>query len=700
MPEPLSFGIIGCGAVVERYHLPAFKYVEGAEVKWLVDVDLAHAKETAERFKVPYHTNDYRDLFGKVDAVTVAVPNHLHAPITIDCLNNQLHVLCEKPMATNTKDANDMIKASKANNKRLGIGMIRRCFDNFKMAKQIVNAEKLGKIKHFDYQEGWKFDWPARSGFFFKKKLAGGGVLVDWGVYAIDLISWIIGDKLCLEWYGDDSHGGIEADARIKLRVKKQDTSIPGTVELSRMRKLRNSLRIYGDKAALEVFLEQHREFLYFADQLRNFIDFTEENYVKPSEQLKVINFLEKCYQNKHTITRPWEPFHSRLPRESIGSKKITVLVTGATGFVGSRLVEILARLGYTVKSLVHNIHKAAAISRFPVQLVTGDLLDSDSLMDATDGCNVVIHCAYGSHGDDKLKWKVTVEGTRNLLEAIVANNCKKFIYFSTAALHGFKSSEGRIDEGSPYVESNDIYVKSKLKAEQLVLEYSQNHNLSTIILKPSLIYGPNSYWATSPVEQLKNRVAPIINGGTGLVNVVYIDDVIQAILLAIESHQAGVNSFFVSSPKRITWREYYQAYAKLVESTPNCSHDLGGILLQADRKVVNLPRLFSFLAKTINLLTSRQVRGIREEGRKTINRMPTIRATVKNMVSNNLVKRFLHLAILANNFSNERVVDTYTCNSLFSIDKIEEILGYEPTVSLEKGIQLTWEWLRYMRLV
>ena len=108
--KSIKLGIIGCGAITERGYLPAVRLLSNTVLTHLVDLDLERAASLAKHFGIPSFVDDYRQLYGKVDAVVVATPPNSHAPISIDCLNHGLHVLCEKPLAPSIDEAEQMIK--------------------------------------------------------------------------------------------------------------------------------------------------------------------------------------------------------------------------------------------------------------------------------------------------------------------------------------------------------------------------------------------------------------------------------------------------------------------------------------------------------------------------------------------------------------------------------------------------------------
>src|SRR4051794_1108296 len=114
MSAPLRLGVVGCGAVTERYHLPALMASPDVEPVAFVDPAVARARLLAERAGAPFALSSHRELPGKIDFALVAVPNAFHEPVTVDLLAAGIHVLVEKPMARTTAECDRMLAAAAA----------------------------------------------------------------------------------------------------------------------------------------------------------------------------------------------------------------------------------------------------------------------------------------------------------------------------------------------------------------------------------------------------------------------------------------------------------------------------------------------------------------------------------------------------------------------------------------------------------
>jgi len=197
---PVKYGIIGCGAIAQRRHLPECAANSHSLVAALADPMADRVASLAKQYGGKPYT-DYKEMLGQadIDAVVVAGPNALHTEQTIAALNSGKHVLCEKPMATTREDARAMMAAAEKNKKFLMIGLNQRLMPPHVKAKEILQSGKLGKVLSFRTAfkhpgpEGWSVD--AGKSWFFKKGQAFMGVCGDLGVHKADLMRWLLGQE-------------------------------------------------------------------------------------------------------------------------------------------------------------------------------------------------------------------------------------------------------------------------------------------------------------------------------------------------------------------------------------------------------------------------------------------------------------------------------------------------------------------------
>ncbi|MCF8094879.1 MAG: NAD-dependent epimerase/dehydratase family protein [Desulfobacteraceae bacterium] len=227
-----------------------------------------------------------------------------------------------------------------------------------------------------------------------------------------------------------------------------------------------------------------------------------------------------------------------------------TVLVTGATGFLGGRLVEVLIGRGYPVKAFAREKSNTAKIRTLAADICFGDARDIGSLQKAMEGVDVVIHAAADTRGDVRPEESTTVVGTRNALSAAAVKEVEQFIYISSCSVYGVsdcRASE-RIDEQGPlerYPEERGHYSHAKLKAEKLVLGEMNNAALNITCLRPGMIWGPGGEIFT-PMLGLKlgDRLAGIIGSRGFVLPLVYLDNLVDAIIRCI-NHPGAFNQIF-----------------------------------------------------------------------------------------------------------------------------------------------------------
>jgi predicted dehydrogenase len=327
----LKLAVIGCGAITKGIHLPVTALSDQVEVTVLVDKFLPRAHELADKYGVPAVADDYRDVIGQVDAAIVALPNYLHAPVTLDLLRSGIHVLVEKPMALKTSECDEMIEAARNTGAVLAVGLVRRFYESSQSVKKIIENGLLGNILGFDCREGIIYRWAVASGAMFRKETAGGGVFVDMGIHVLDLLLWWLGDYDSVEYY-DDAMGGVEADCELYLQLQ---CGASGVVELSRTRNLRNSWIIRGERGTLEVekglnpliHLETKNQGVVLTGQVtrddaadkdlrdvfrRQLDDFADailshrQPFVPGQEGKRAVELIETCYASRQSLKQPW----------------------------------------------------------------------------------------------------------------------------------------------------------------------------------------------------------------------------------------------------------------------------------------------------------------------------------------------------------------------------------------------------------
>ncbi len=241
-----SVAIVGCGAAAE-VHLLVLEQL-GLEADLLIDRDLARAETLRDKYGGGAVATDYRDAIGTVEGAVLSLPHHLHAPISIDLMENGVNVLVEKPMAMTVDECDRMIAAAESSGQVMAVGMARRFYHAGAFVKRVIEQRRIGEIRSLDVREGYIYEWPVASEFMFRKE-AGGGVLADAGAHILDSLLWWMGDFAEVV-YRDDAQGGVGADCEVEMTMKSGARCF---VELSRTRNLRNTWILEGSDGTLEI---------------------------------------------------------------------------------------------------------------------------------------------------------------------------------------------------------------------------------------------------------------------------------------------------------------------------------------------------------------------------------------------------------------------------------------------------------------
>jgi len=257
----LKVAVIGCGSIAQHRHLVEYENNPNVEIVAVCDIVEERVNETAAKYDAKPYTS-YEKLLEteQVDAVSVCLPNYLHAPVSIAALNAGNHVLCEKPMATSSEEAEQMIEAAEKNNKKLMIGHNQRFVSSHQKAKELIVAGELGEIYSFrtTFGHGGPEQWSAEGedSWFFKKDEAFIGAMGDLGVHKADLLRYLLGEEFI------DVSAFIETSAKENTDVDdnavltlRSETGVIGTLAASwaYYAKEDNSTVIYGEKGSIRL---------------------------------------------------------------------------------------------------------------------------------------------------------------------------------------------------------------------------------------------------------------------------------------------------------------------------------------------------------------------------------------------------------------------------------------------------------------
>jgi predicted dehydrogenase len=331
----VAIGVVGCGAIAEMYYAPSLRELERAgyaTVTAIFDPSAERVAKVGVQLRGGKQFTDFsRFVKSAPQLAIVASPAAFHAEQAIKLLESGASVLCEKPIASNTAEAEQMLAAATRAKRKLAVGLFRRFFPACNLIREYIAAETLGKMIDFEFSEGWMFNWPAQSASFFQKKTAQGGVFLDLGAHLLDLMLWWVGDPTSLEYF-DDAMGGLEINSVARFEFANGSR---GRVQLSRDWELPNKYVIrcekgwlawkVGEANRVEIgakgsgrtilgeTLEDGSSAANYAEsfvaQLANCIKAitADEKLLVPGEEgIRSLRLIEKCYQSRKLLPMPW----------------------------------------------------------------------------------------------------------------------------------------------------------------------------------------------------------------------------------------------------------------------------------------------------------------------------------------------------------------------------------------------------------
>ncbi len=192
----IKVAVIGCGTIANAAHIPSYLQNPDCEIKYFCDIIPERAEEAVRKYGCGIAVTDYRDILAdpEVEAVSVCTPNRMHTGISCDFLRAGKHVLCEKPAARTYREALEMQKVQHETGKVLNIGVVNRFNSAVNRIKRMIDGGELGSIYHVYASFRAHRSIPGLGGAFTTKEIAGGGVLIDWGVHYLDIVMYCCGD--------------------------------------------------------------------------------------------------------------------------------------------------------------------------------------------------------------------------------------------------------------------------------------------------------------------------------------------------------------------------------------------------------------------------------------------------------------------------------------------------------------------------
>ena len=314
------------------------------------------------------------------------------------------------------------------------------------------------------------------------------------------------------------------------------------------------------------------------------------------------------------------------------------VVVTGATGFIGGRLAQRLAaEEGAIVTGTGRDLSKVPFVQAAGVALCSVDLLDERQMRELLTGQEILFHVAgWVGKGSYEEAYRVNVMVTENVLRQAAAAGIKRVVHLSSVGAYGPPRRDMMDEEHPVNMKQEDVYGRSKAVGEMAARKLAAESGLEVAIIRPAMVYGPRAYsWTLSLYRMVKKGVPVIFGKGDGHSHPVYIDNLIDGILLtAVHPNAAGEAFNFCDRP--VNWHAWWGYYGKMAGRKPR-------------RIPMWIAKVFAVLSDAFKL------------------KLPLSRVRLKY----------------------------YARKLVFPIEKARRLMGYEPRIDLDEGMRRAEAWLR-----
>src|SRR5579871_6450488 len=706
--------VVGAEAVVELAVLPALRRI-GWRPSVVIDSTFGQIEWTASRSYSmadrAKRSADWRSVVGEFDAAVVALATPLE---NIGAARQMLaagkHVLLEKPLPT-SDGLRLASAAANENNLALSFSLTRRYLPVARWTKALLESETLGNITHIEIREGSVPAFDRQFGLRLQTDIANASLLSA-SVDTLDLMLWWFGQVESIG-YQDDNEGGTAAEGTLDCQLP---SGADLHMELSRARRLPNSARIEGSRGFVEVHLYKNEVLSGSPNALSFNCEGVIARSMKPSFNLelfeselsafknriladykgegngqhciKISDLIEQCYRVRRPLVYPWTKVASEP--NSVGAKRSNlprasrVLVTGASGFVGGRLVERLLEHGGHIRCAIRDNSRDIRLRRFPVELVHVDLEDAAKINSVVKDIDYVFHCAY-----DARSRRQNIVGLQNLIAACSAHSVRRLVQVSTFAVYE-PFVDGALTEETRAGDRSNVYVDVKLTLEKMIFDAVKERKLAATIVQPAIVYGPfSSPWTDFPAEMLLSGEVVLPGHGEGLCNAVYIDDLIDGMILAAIVPDAVGERFIISGPEVVTWATFFTSIAEILGTKAPSFWPHEKI-----SQNISMTGVGSRKAKlTPKRLLKEFVRGARLRPilHNWFERLPI-------QLQKSILNKFEARQHLKYNsyIPDQRLLAFYSSKPVATSDKAKSKLGYLPLIDFRKGMSLTGHYLRW----
>jgi nucleoside-diphosphate-sugar epimerase/predicted dehydrogenase len=539
-----------------------------------------------------------------VDVIHILTPPDTHAQLAIAALRNGCHVLVEKPLAINVEEVDCISAAAAAAQKSVCVNHS-LLYDRFvSKALGLVRSGAIGVPLSFDYFRSSEYP-PYRGGPLPIHYKNGGYPFLDQGVHALYLAESFLGAVEDVRaYYG--TYGGDSNLLFDEWRVTAQCQRGTANIQMSwNVRPLQSWFVVQGTEGVLRAnlfamwvthssrlplpkaparALQAMSEGLSICAQVpANIARFACKKIVQYDGLHSLVAAFYRALQTGAAMPVPPSQARStvywtnRVSQEADAAKikfqsqfqtvgPAKILVTGARGLIGRHLVRRLLQEGNRVRIFVRRQPPPEFVDDCNIEVLLGDLGDPAAVERAVMGTKIVYHVGATMKGSVSDHQRGTVCGTQNIVDSALRHGVQRLVYISSlSCLHAAISGRGAVVTEDwpvePFPTKRGAYTQAKTEAEKIVLDAVRDRHLRAVLLRPGRVFGPGMTLLTPEVARRVGNVFIVLGDGTRELPLVYVEDVIDAIVLAAETSKFDGRVFHIVDRTQITQNQVVRNY-------------------------------------------------------------------------------------------------------------------------------------------
>jgi predicted dehydrogenase/nucleoside-diphosphate-sugar epimerase len=599
----MKVGIIGCGRIAEHHLKFLVKRVD-VEIIGLVDKDINKAKQLGNKYRIANIFSSMDELldFGVVDVLHILTPPQYHLELALKAIEKGIHILIEKPIALSFSDTQKILAFAEDKNVKVCPDYIQLFNPIVLKVKTAIQQNDLGKLILAECYLSVDLNMEKLKetmGFHWSYELPG-GVMQNYITHPLYLIlDWIGKPKkiiTCSRQF-NTLYQGLTDHVDVLIKGEKAN----GKITLTLVPKQENYyLKLFFERGNVIIDFISLTTLMEKMNNLPRSINRVMINFVRSHQLLSgsiqnIFQFLRKKIVSYHGIKYLIESFYGWIngnsvypiskelildvsyaednilkhlgkvhfdccPRKSTQkniSKKKKILITGATGYLGTEVVSHLVNSGYYVRAYVRKTSRTELLKNFGVELVYGDIREVEFLKEAAQGMNIIIHIAAALKGSEEFMMNSCIMGTKNVVEAARYANIERVIYISSFSVYDyFHVKKGTVlNEESQlgiHSEQRGIYSQAKRQAEDIALSNFSCGGSAWTILRPSMIFGNGRDLISLLGPKVGNFIISLGRKEKHL-KLIHVRDVARAIILVLEKDSTCNCVFNLSHEDQIT---------------------------------------------------------------------------------------------------------------------------------------------------